>query len=322
MKKILDNLLILILCALVIVWIVTALRGNKKDRIEYEDIISSYLKDTKDTKPAEDFRFYEHNPDGEKKQEEPVKEVSLPLERTFTVNGVSFTMVLVEGGTFLMGATSAQGSDGSTDERPVHKVTLSSYYIGKTEVTQALWKAVIDSEPFIYKGDNLPVNTVSWNDCQSFISMLNDLTGRVFRLPTEAEWEYAARGGQKTKGYKYSGSNTLKDVAWYDDHEGGVHKVATKRPNELGIYDMSGNVREWCNDVYDRQYYVSSPSNNPQGPAPDPMGHSRVQRGGDFNDFSVNCRVSARNYGSPSYYTKYDGLRIAFSIETEVYEDL
>ena len=313
MKNIFDKFLTLTLCILVIVSIIIALRKNNRPEIKYEDIVSSYLKETE---PIEDFRFYEHTPDVQTEQEEQIKEEPLPKEKTFTVKGVSFTMILVEGGTFQMGATSAQGSDGSYNERPVHNVTLSTYYIGKTEVTQALWKVVIDSDPFIHKGNNRPVDNICWNDCQSFISMLNDLTGKVFRLPTEAEWEYAARGGQKSKGYKYSGSNTLEDVAWYND-EDCTHKVATKRPNELGIYDMSGNVSEWCNDSYDKDYYASSPSNDPQGPPPhkDPMFESKVVRGGAYRSFAYDCRVSCRDHWSPSFFNSRLGLRIALSIE-------
>lgn len=181
--------------------------------------------------------------------------------RTYTVNGVSFDMVSVKGGTFTMGATSEQGSDADSDETPTHKVTLSDYMIGKTEVTQELWQAVMGSNPSNFKGNNLPVEQVSWDDCQEFIKKLNSLTGLNFRLPTEAEWEYAGRGGKKGKGYKYSGSNDIGSVAWYYENSGNsrlndnnweydklesnncrTHAVATKAPNELGLYDMSGNV--------------------------------------------------------------------------------
>ena len=163
----------------------------------------------------------------------------------FTVNGVSFEMVRVEGGTFRMGATSEQEADDWDREKPVHSVTLSSYYIGKTEVTQALWKAVMGSNPSYFKSDNQPVENVSWNDCHEFIRKLNALTGQNFRLPTEAEWEFACRGGNNSRGYKYSGSNNLGSVAWYDGNSGNkTHPVGTKAPNELGIYDMSGNVWE------------------------------------------------------------------------------
>ncbi|MBQ8608093.1 MAG: SUMF1/EgtB/PvdO family nonheme iron enzyme, partial [Bacteroidaceae bacterium] len=181
--------------------------------------------------------------------------------QTFTVNGVSFTMVRVEGGTFRMGATSEQVNP-YNDEKPVHSVTLSSYSIGQTEVTQALWKAVMGSNPSRFRGDNLPVERVSWNDCRTFIRKLNALTGRTFRLPTEAEWEFAARGGNQSQGYQYSGSNNLGSVAWYDSNSGDkTHPVATKSANELGLYDMSGNVWEWCQDWYGS--YSSSSQTNP-----------------------------------------------------------
>ena len=151
-------------------------------------------------------------------------------KQTFTVNGVSFTMVRVEGGTFTMGATSEQGSDAESDEEPAHQVTLSTYSIGETEVTQELWEAVMGNNPSRFKGAKCPVENVSWNDCQDFIRKLNAETGKSFRLPTEAEWEYAARGGNKSRGYKYAGSNNLRDVAWYDDYT--TYNVATKQSNE------------------------------------------------------------------------------------------
>lgn len=211
--------------------------------------------------------------------------------QTFTVNGVQFTMVAVEGGTFTMGATSEQGSDAWDDEKPAHKVTLSDYYIGQTEVTQALWEAVMGGNPSRRIGDNLPVEQVSWNDCQVFIQKLNQLTGKQFRLPTEAEWEYAARGGRKSRGYKYAGGNNIGSVAWYGGNSGGTHPVATKQANELGVYDMSGNVWEWCSDWYGYYYYWSSSQSDPQGPS---SGLFRVNRGGCYNSAEA-CRVSVRS---------------------------
>ena len=195
----------------------------------------------------------------------------------FTVNGVKFTMVQVDGGLFTMGATAEQGGDAKNDEKPAHQVTLSSFMIGQTEVTQELWESVMGSNPSYEKGVKLPVDKVSWDDCQEFITKLNALTGQNFRLPTEAEWEYAARGGSKSQGYKYSGSNNLGDVAWYNGNSRDkIHDVATKQPNELGIFDMSGNVYEWCQDWYGENYYSSSPTSNPTGPA---SGSDRVDRG-------------------------------------------
>ena len=229
--------------------------------------------------------------------------------KTFTVKGVTFTMVAVEGGTFMMGATSEQGSDASSIEESVHQVTLSSYYIGQTEVTQALWKAVMGNNPSYYKEDNKPVEEVSWDDCQDFVIKLNQLTGKRFRLPTEAEWEYACRGGKKSRGYKYSGSNTIDDVAWYKSNsKRKTHPVATKSPNELGIYDMSGNVYEWCQDWYGS--YSSAAQTNPTGAS---SGSVRVHRGGGWFNYAKSCRSSDRNGYLPGYRSSNLGLRLALS---------
>ena len=225
---------------------------------------------------------------------------------TITVNGVSFDMIKVEGGTFTMGATYEQGSDAESDEKPVHQVTLSDFYIGETEVTQALWKAVMGTNPSRFNGDNNPVEKVSWNDCQEFIRKLNSLTGRTFRLPTEAEWEYAARGGNKTKKYKYSGSNNIDNVAWYSDNSSSkAHPVKMKSPNELGLYDMSGNVWEWCSDWYG--IYSTSVQTNPKGPY---SGSRRVLRGGGWNTYVELCRVSPRISASPDNRDSSSGLRL------------
>jgi formylglycine-generating enzyme required for sulfatase activity len=250
-----------------------------------------------------------------------------PEERVkeYTVNGVSFRMVKVDGGTFQMGATEEQESDAMDSEKPVHSVTLSDYSIGETEVTQALWYAVMGYKPTsggsqwessYGLGDEYPVYWISWNDCQTFISKLNELTGLSFRLPTEAEWEFAARGGNNSQGYKYAGSNTVDDVAWYYENslaslgssnpDYGTHVVGTKSPNELGLYDMSGNVWEWCHDWYDS--YSSNSQTNPTGPS---SGSSRVSRGGSWINYAKYCRVSFRYYGTPSgRYYNY-GLRLA-----------
>ena len=227
--------------------------------------------------------------------------------QTITVNGVSFEMVYVEGASFDMGATTEQGSDADSDEKPVHSVTLSDYYIGRCEVTQELWEAVMGSNPSYFKGAQKPVESVSWNDCQEFVSRLNSLTGRTFRLPTEAEWEYAARGGNKSLHYKYSGSDNIDDVAWYWDNSGyyGTHAVGTKSPNELGIYDMSGNVWEWCSDWYGD--YSAGAQTNPQGPSSDSL---RVLRGGRWGSRARYCRVSNRDYGNFDYSLSRSGLRL------------
>ena len=233
-----------------------------------------------------------------------------PNVKTFYANGVSFEMVEVRGGTFRMGATSEQGSDVWDNEKPVHSVTLSGYYIGKTEVTQALWKAVMGSNPRRLKGDYLPVENVSWDDCQEFIRELNALTGQNFRLPTEAEWEFACRGGNNSRGYKYSGSNNLGSVAWYDGNSGNkTHPVGTKAPNELGIYDMSGNVWEWCADWYGD--YSSGAQTNPTGPY---GGSNRVYRGGSWNYDVGRCRSSNRDFYYPWIRDIILGLRLALSL--------
>ena len=227
--------------------------------------------------------------------------------QTLTVNGVRFTMVAVKGGTFTMGATYDDAEvDAEVDEEPAHKVTLSDYYIGQTEVTQALWEAVMGSNPSNHKGDNLPVENVSWDDCQVFIQKLNQLTGKQFRLPTEAEWEYAARGGRKSRDYKYAGDDYIGSVAWYSGNSGyETHPVATKQANELGIYDMSGNVWEWCSDWFGG--YQSSSQSDPQGPS---SGSRRVYRGG-CSIFAWGCRVSFRDCNTPDFCNTNLGLRLS-----------
>ena len=224
-----------------------------------------------------------------------------------TIKGVRYEMVWVRGGTFRMGATSEQSGDEEDDEKPVHRVTLSGYFIGKTEVTQALWKAVMGSNPSYSKGNNLPVENVSWNDCHEFIRKLNALTGQNFRLPTEAEWEFACRGGNSSRGYKYSGSNYIDNVAWYwGNSRNETHPVATKSPNELGIYDMSGNVIEWCSDWFG--YYSSVSQVNPKGPYD---GSYRVCRGGGWVNYTWSCRSSGRGHNYSSWCCGSLGLRLA-----------
>ena len=224
----------------------------------------------------------------------------------YTVNGVSFKMIPVEGGSFTMGATTEQG-DYYGLEKPTHVVTLSSYSIGETEVTQELWQAIMGSNPSYFSGKQLPVEEVSWNDCQAFITKLNQLTGANFRLPTEAEWEFAARGGKKRLGYKYAGSNTIGDVAWYNGNSSiRTHAVAQKLSNELGLYDMSGNVYEWCQDWFD--LYSGASQVNPTGPA---SGSKRVIRGGSWAYQEDLCPVSRRNDRTPTDERWDVGLRLA-----------
>ena len=233
--------------------------------------------------------------------------------KSFTVNGVSFTMVAVEGGTFTMGA-SEDDTEAWNGEKPAHHVTLSNFRIGQTEVTQALWLAVMGSNPSSHTGNiNFPVENVSWEDCQTFINRLNEITGEQFRMPTEAEWEFAARGGNKTHGYLYSGSNDIDDVAWYSGNSGYAgsnlkysHPVGAKDANELGIYDMSGNVSEWCQD-WDGAY-SNNPQTNPGGPE---AGRARIIRGGCYIGEARDCRVSHRSSYPPSSPSVTVGLRLA-----------
>ena len=225
------------------------------------------------------------------------KTVSSPESvETFTVGGVSFNMVRVEGGTFMMGS---EDSDAYDAEKPVHQVTLSSYAIGETEVTQELWQTVMGSNPSHFKGTNLPVEKVSWADCQKFIRKLNAMTGRTFRLPTEAEWEFAARGGNKSRGYKYSGSNI-----YYNSFN--THSVKKRKANELGLYNMTGNVLEWCQDWYGS--YDSNAQTDPTGPE---SGSFRVIRGGSWIHNVRFCPSSFRNFNSPWFCIDFLGLRLA-----------
>ena len=258
-------------------------------------------------------------------------------KQTITVNGVTFKMIKVEGGTFKMGAQSTDpngenyDSEAWENEQPIHSVTLDDYYIGETEVTQELWEAVMGTtieqqrqkaveylgfDCDLYgQGSTYPMYYISWEECQEFIAKLNQLTGKDFRLPTEAEWEYAARGGNKSQGYKYAGSNSIDEVAWYEVnayYEGesspayGTHPVGTKSPNELGLYDMSGNVWEWCSD-WDGEYSSSSQT-NPTGPT---SGSNRVLRGGGWYGSARGCRVSNRGSYGPGSRDNDSGFRLA-----------
>ena len=256
---------------------------------------------------------------------------------------IDIDMVFVKGGTFLMGCTKEQGEDCKSDEKPAHKVTLTGFYICRYETTQLLWQSVMGSNPSYFKGNNLPVESVNWNDVQRFIQELNVKTDKKYRLPTEAEWEYVARGGSKSKGYKYSGGNNVDDVAWYGEsvYDKKTHPVGTKRPNELAVYDMSGNVREWVNDFYEAEYYSSSEQTNPPGPLSSsycerigcvgldfPGGSNknytdcyrrncdvsiRVVRGGDILCSPEYLRVSVRDYCNQDYESGHPdlGFRLA-----------
>jgi len=229
--------------------------------------------------------------------------------QTFTVGGVSFKMMPVEGGSFTMGSPDSD-TDADDDEKPQHAVTLSDFYMGETEVTQALWKAVMDgANPSNFQGDNLPVEKVSWEDCQTFIAKLNQMTGKTFRLPTEAEWEYAARGGQKSKGKPYGSGSNNPDTFWYSGNSNNKTHPVGSNPNELGLCDMSGNVWEWCGDWYGS--YTSEAQTNPTGPA---TGSYRVERGGSWYNSARNCRVSYRDGGTPSDRYNNLGLRLVLRL--------
>jgi formylglycine-generating enzyme required for sulfatase activity len=233
-------------------------------------------------------------------------------DRLVTVGSVTFTMIPVKGGTFQMGATKEQTGEARKDEKPVHTVTLDNFQIGETEVSQALWREVMGSNPSTYKGNDLPVTNVTWEDCQEFIKKLNERTGKQFRLPTEAEWEFAARGGTASKGYMFSGSDEVRSVAWHNrdsnrDRHNGPYAIKSKDPNELGIYDMSGNVNEWCQDWFGD--YTADPQTNPQGPA---TGKEHVYRGGSWWYYGMSCRVSRRNSGVKDVRGVI-GLRLAMS---------
>lgn len=217
-------------------------------------------------------------------------------------------MILVSRGTFTM------GSNDEDDEKPSHSVSLSDYYIGKYEVSQKLWRDIMGSDPvdLKFKGCDLcPVEGVSWNDVQNFIQKLNKKTGLNYRLPTEAEWEYAARGGNQSKGYLYSGGMNPGDVAWCSENsDRKTQAVGQKKPNELGLFDMSGNISEWCSDWYDKKYYKTSPNSDPAGPA---TGVYRIHRGGSWFNAQLNSRCAARTFLFPGsrYFTV--GFRLARS---------
>jgi formylglycine-generating enzyme required for sulfatase activity len=224
---------------------------------------------------------------------------------TETHDGTRFDMVFVQGGSFQM------GSDEYSSEKPIHQVTLSDFYIGKTEVTQRQWYAIMGTNPSYFKNcDDCPVKQVSWNDVQEFLQKLKQKTGKNYRLPTEAEWEYAARGGNKSRGYTYAGSNNIDDVAWYNSNsDSKTHSVAGKDANELGIYDMTGNVWEWCSDWYDENYYSNSPSSNPKGAS---SGTYRVLRGGSWYDYTPVCRAAYRARVNPADRYYLGGFRVCF----------
>ena len=235
----------------------------------------------------------------------PLQAKHQALEReTITVRGVSFNMVKVKGGTFTMGATEEQGAYAQENEFPAMEQTVDDYWIGETEVTQELWEAVMGYNPSFFKGSQLPVESIRYIDCEAFFFKLNFFTKRKFRLPTEAEWEFAARGGNNALTTVFAGGENIDSVAWFCNNSGNVtHDVKTKAPNELGIYDMSGNVDEWCMDTY-HFYGQATPSEGKDWAI-------RVKRGGGFLDFPTHLRVSDRRGSSELMWNKDIGIRLA-----------
>lgn len=235
----------------------------------------------------------------------------------WAVEQLKKNMVRIEGGSFMMGIVTDGDDENMADNTPAHKVTLSPFLIGKYEVTEEEWRLIMGEDPSDdangkYTASSCPVDNVSWDDCQVFIEKLRKLTGLPYRLPTEAEWEYAAKGGNGE--WPYAGSADIKECGWYSSNSENVkHPVGKKRPNGFGLYDMTGNVREWCGDFYDEKFYSESSAENPIGPA---EGTKRVIRGGGFNSRDENsCQVTYRASHFPDGKNKNLGLRLACSIE-------
>jgi formylglycine-generating enzyme required for sulfatase activity len=221
------------------------------------------------------------------------------------IRDIADNMIWVPGGKFVMGT-----NKGNANEKPEHAVQVKSFYISKYEVTQEQWEMVMGTNPSYFKNcTDCPVENVSWVDANKFVNALNQLTGKHYRLPTEAEWEYAARGGNEQGGFTYSGSNVIDDVAWhYNNSRKKTHPVGQKMPNEAGLYDMTGNVSEWCSDWYDETYYTHAPQSDPKGPAD---GNWHVLRGGSWFAFDIESRNCYRNYPSADYRLYTIGFRLA-----------
>ena len=233
----------------------------------------------------------------------------------FEVNGVPFDMQRVEGGVFIMGGTYEQHRESISTDLPTHTVALNTYYIGTTEVTQALWKAVMPEWNFLddFYTPTHSMAYISWYDCQEFIRRLDSITGLPFRLPTESEWEFAARGGNRSLGYRFAGSNIIDSVSWYLNNAGfRQHQVASRWSNELALYDMTGNLSEWCSDWYGRYHLGTEP--NPKGPE---NGKWKVLRGGHFGNCEDNLYLSRREFLDPNEATNYCGLRLALTLLDE-----
>ena len=226
-------------------------------------------------------------------------------KRSLILDEIFKNMILVPSGNFIMGNNDGEAR---SNEKPAHQITINNYRIGKYPISQKEWRMIMGKNPSNHDDDNLPIETVSWNDVQQFIQQLNKRTGKKYRLPTEAEWEYAARGGNNKTNYPFSGSNHIDEVAWYEGNSYRIiHQIGKKRANELGLYDMSGNVWEWCSDWYGENFYANSPKNNPKGPS---SGTNRVARGGSWCDLDKNCRTSYRRSFSPDTRIDYLGFRL------------
>jgi formylglycine-generating enzyme required for sulfatase activity len=239
-------------------------------------------------------------------EEVPLKILDLP-EKAIDVGGIALTLVEIPAGEFLMGSPAGKGME---HEHPRHKTSITRpFYLGRYEVTQAQWTKVMGDNPSYFKGSDLPVESVSWNDVQKFIAKLNTMTGEEFRLPTEAEWEYACRAGSNAQYYFGDNEDKLDEYAWYTDNsEGRTHPAGKKKPNSFGLHDMLGNVWEWCADWYSKTYYDISPKDEPRGPA---SGKHRILRGGAWHYSAIGLRPANRYYQSPEYEYADTGFRIA-----------
>jgi formylglycine-generating enzyme required for sulfatase activity len=256
---------------------------------------------------AKRYAEYQASEDERRKAAEQMNNLLLELEKN---SGIA--LVMVEGGSFEMGCGSDQINCGE-DEKPVHKVTISPFYMGKFEVTQAQWQAIMGSNPSNFSDcAQCPVEQINWYDVQDFLKKLNAKTGKDYRLPTEAEWEFAARGGRKSKGGIYSGGSTIDGIGWHKGNSAGrTHPVGQKQPNELGLYDMSGNVWEWCADFYANDFYAVSPERDPVGA---PNGEYCVERGGSWYYDPEYSRVTVRNGDLPSFRFRSLGFRVVLPV--------
>lgn len=274
------------------------------------------------TKPTEPKQMKDNKKKtGVTKPQKPTRAVpshpAIVHSRQWAIDRILGNMVRVEGGQLMIGVANAATEGSSEDNVPAHEVSLSPYYMGKYEVTEEEWQLIMGSNPSdksngIMVSNSCPVDNVSWDECQEFVEKLAQLTGKPFRLPTEAEWEFAARGGVSTD-FLYAGTADIERCGWFVGNSSRVkHPVGQKEPNQLGLYDMTGNVREWCQDYYEHDYYAHSPSLNPQGPE---EGSRRIIRGGSFNNQDEACAVTYRGYSSPDNKNKFTGLRLAYTAE-------